>query len=68
MRAEGLRKKQAGSECTEGTREAVRKGITSPRRRSDLSQKISLRNRLMKKGRACEERKRRHRQRSSATV
>ncbi|KRZ95753.1 putative mitochondrial -like protein [Trichinella sp. T8] len=37
-------------------------------KRSDLSQKISLRNRLMKKGRACEERKRRHRQRSSATI
>ncbi|XP_003378243.1 PAB-dependent poly(A)-specific ribonuclease subunit 2 [Trichinella spiralis] len=35
---------------------------------SDLSQKISLRNRPMKKGRACEERKRRHRQRSSATT
>ncbi|KRZ60184.1 Retrovirus-related Pol polyprotein from transposon TNT 1-94 [Trichinella nativa] len=35
---------------------------------SDLSQKISLRNRLMKKGRACEERKGRHRQRSSATT
>ncbi|KRY51527.1 Cathepsin L, partial [Trichinella britovi] len=37
-------------------------------KRSDLSQKISLRNRLMKKGRACEERKRHHRQRSSTTL